>query len=441
MTQSIETNDTRTFERLESNVRSYCRSFPTVFQTASGHTLVDERGRGYTDFFAGAGALNYGHNPAPLKEALLEYLTSDGVTHSLDLYTSAKRRFLDQLEQVVLAPRGLEYRVMFPGPTGTNAVESALKLARKVTGRTEVVSFTNGFHGMTLGSLSVTGNQGKRNGAHVPLTHATAMPFDGYLGEGVDTLDLFENMLRDRSSGLDTPAAVILETVQAEGGVNVARIEWLRRLERVCREHGILTIVDDIQVGCGRTGPFFSFERAGLTPDIVTLSKSLSGYGTPLSVVLIRPDLDAWAPGEHNGTFRGHNLAFVTAAAALEHYWASDELTADVGRKAQLIARGLDRIVSEHPQLITERRGLGMIQGIVFTDPKLASAASKAAFERGLIIETAGSQDEVLKVLPPLTIDEAALANGLDIVSNAVAHAVDRAEAGRISRPPNEVHA
>lgn len=441
MIENSPINDTRTFERLESEVRSYCRSFPTVFATANGHELVDERGRRYIDFFAGAGALNYGHNPSVLKQALLDYLANDGVTHSLDMYTSAKRRFLDALDEIVLKPRGLDYRVMFPGPTGTNAVESALKIARKVTGRTGVVSFTNGFHGMTLGSLAVTGNAGKRSGAHVPLGNATAMPFDGYMGDGVDTVALFENMLADSSSGLDKPAAVILETTQAEGGVNVAQVEWLQRLERVCRDHGVLTIVDDIQVGCGRTGPFFSFERAGLKPDIVTLSKSLSGYGTPLSVVLIRPDLDRWTPGEHNGTFRGHNLAFVTATAALEHFWRSGELTAEVEKKGALVSRALDRLVVDHPKMLTERRGLGLIQGVVFADPAQASAVSRAAYERGLIIETAGPEDEVLKVLPPLVITEAALERGLDIIAKSVAQVAKESRERRASRPPTEIHA
>jgi diaminobutyrate-2-oxoglutarate transaminase len=364
----------------------------------------------------------------------------DGVTHSLDMYTSAKRAFLERLDELVLRPRGLEYRVMFPGPTGTNAVESALKLARKVTGRANVVAFTNGFHGMTLGSLAVTGNASKRRGAHVPLSHATAMPFDGYLGKDVDTLDLFESSLRDSSSGLDMPAAVILETVQAEGGVNVASVDWLQRLERICRAHGILVIVDDIQVGCGRTGPFFSFERAGLKPDLITLSKSLSGYGTPLSVVLIRPDLDEWSPGEHNGTFRGHNLAFVTATAALDRYWRDDALTQAVQRKAGLAADRFSAIMRAHPRLVTEHRGIGLVQGIVFANPAQAGAVSREAFRRGVLIETAGADDEVLKLLPPLTIDDNALRRGLDVVAESVAMVA--ADGGRrISRPPAEIHA
>jgi diaminobutyrate-2-oxoglutarate transaminase len=429
-------NDASTFHRLESEVRGYCRSFPTVFATADGHELVDERGRRYIDFFAGAGALNYGHNPRPLREALVRYLEAGGVTHTLDLHTSAKRAFLERLEEVLFAPRDLSYRVMFPGPTGTNAVESALKLARKVTGREHVVFFTNGFHGMTLGSLAVTGNAGKRMGAHVPLNHTTALPFDGYLGEGVDTLDLFEMNLRDASSGLDKPAAVILETVQAEGGVNVASVAWLQRLERICREHGVLLIVDDIQVGCGRTGPFFSFERAGLRPDLVTLSKSIGGYGTPLSLVLIRPDLDQWRPGEHNGTFRGHNLAFVTATAALETYWRDDALSRRTEAKADLAAVRLKAMARKHPELIEEHRGLGLIQGLAFRDPALAPKVSKAAFRRGVIMETAGAEDQVLKLLCSLTIPEAALLEGLDRVGAALDEVARLAKAPR--RAPGE---
>ncbi|MDA1160981.1 MAG: aminotransferase class III-fold pyridoxal phosphate-dependent enzyme, partial [Planctomycetota bacterium] len=195
------------FDRLESNVRGYCRAFPTVFETASGHTMIDESGREYIDFFAGAGSLNYGHNHPVLKRRLIEYLSGNGIVHSLDMATSAKRRFLDTFEEVILQPRNLDYKVMFaPGPTGTNSVEAALKLARKVTGRHNIVSFTNGFHGMTLGSLALTGNSGKRAGAGVPLSHVSHMPYCDYLGTEADTIAQLERFLEDSSSGLDLPA-------------------------------------------------------------------------------------------------------------------------------------------------------------------------------------------------------------------------------------------
>jgi len=400
-------------DRMESNVRSYCRSFPTTFKTAKGHEIVDEAGKSYIDFFAGAGSLNYGHNNDVLKEALLEYIQSDGITHALDMTTVAKKQLLQSMRDVLFAPRSMDYKVMFPGPTGTNAVESALKLARKVTGRTNVLAFTNGFHGMTLGSLAITGNSGKRAGAGVSLNNTTHMPFCDYFDAETDTISMIENYLSDHSSGIEQPAAIILETVQAEGGVNVASKDWLRRISELAKSVGALLILDDIQVGCGRTGPFFSYEFAGIEPDIVCLSKSFSGYGLPLAVVLMKPELDAFHPGEHNGTFRGHNPAFVTAAAAINHYWRNDDLSRRVNDNARMIKETFLDLADRYNGNV---RGRGMIQGIEFTDSSIAGKISGAAFRRGLIVETAGPQDEVLKVLPPLTIDSEALREGLDLL-------------------------
>ncbi|MDX3186767.1 aminotransferase class III-fold pyridoxal phosphate-dependent enzyme, partial [Streptomyces sp. ME02-7008A-1] len=204
-----------------------------VFDRAQGARLTDEDGHSYLDFFAGAGSLNYGHNNPVLKRALIDYIERDGITHGLDMATTAKRAFLETFENVILRPRDLPYKVMFPGPTGTNAVESALKLARKVKGRESVVSFTNAFHGMSLGSLAVTGNAFKRAGAGIPLVHGTPMPFDNYFDGQVPDFLWFERLLEDQGSGLNKPAAVIVETVQGEGGINVARAEWLRALQEL----------------------------------------------------------------------------------------------------------------------------------------------------------------------------------------------------------------
>jgi diaminobutyrate-2-oxoglutarate transaminase len=416
--------------RLESEVRGYVRNFPCVFTHARGARLTAEDGREYIDFFAGAGVMNYGHNHPALKTALLEYLAEDHIIHSLDMATRAKINFLQRFEDIILKPRGMNYKVQFPGPTGTNAVEAALKLARKVTGRERIISFTNAFHGMTLGALAVTGNAFKRAGAGVPLSHVTLMPFDGYLDDGQEqSLKLLEAMLGDEGSGMDKPAAAIIETVQAEGGVNVARMEWLRELAALLKRHDVLLIVDDIQVGCGRTGPFFSFEQAGIQPDIICLSKSLSGFGLPLAVTLMRPELDVWEPGEHNGTFRGHNPAFVTAAAALG-FWANDSLERDVARKAAIVGKRLAALVDRMP-VEGVVRGRGLIQGIDFTDRALAAEASQEAFKAGLIIETAGVDDQVLKLLPPLMIPDADLEQGLKIMEDAVMKVARKAAPGR----------
>lgn len=411
------------FDTLESQVRSYCRGWPTVFDRAVGSWMYDEDGNPYLDFFAGAGALNYGHNHPVLKQALIDYLRRDGVTHGLDMSTVAKRRFLECFQAIVLEPRGLDYKVQFPGPTGANSVESALKLARKITGRESIINFTNAFHGMTLGALSVTGNSMKRGGAGIPLVHATPMPYDNYLDGQVPDFLWFERLLDDSGSGLNEPAAVIVETTQGEGGLNVARYEWLSALEQLCRKHKMLLIVDDVQMGCGRTGPFFSFEPAGITPDIVTLSKSISGYGLPMALTLFKPELDVWGPGEHNGTFRGNNPAFVTAAHALEEFWTDDTLQRATLDKGERINQALGGIAEGRDGV--RAKGRGLAKGLAFDQAEQAGKVCTAAFDRGLLMETAGPADEVAKLLPPLTISYDELDQGLDILAEAVAEVHD----------------
>jgi diaminobutyrate-2-oxoglutarate transaminase len=412
-------NNLKIFNELESEVRSYCRSFPTVFTEAKGYRLRDNNHKEYIDFFSGAGALNYGHNPPQIKKKLIEYLTLDGIVHSLDMATEAKKEFLKQFYQVILNPRKMKYKIMFTGPTGTNAVESSLKLARKVTGRDSIMCFTNAFHGMTMGSLSITGNASKRQGAGIPLGNAVFMPYDGYLGDNVDTVDYIRKYLEDSSSGVSLPAAIILETLQGEGGLNVARFEWLKRIETLCREKDILLIVDDIQAGCGRTGTFFSFEPAGISPDIICLSKSISGYGLPMAITLIKPELDIWSAGEHNGTFRGHNLAFISATESL-NYWKDDTLSEQVRNMEKEIRNFLADMVKKHPEIKGEVRGRGFMQGIACGVDGLAVKICSTAFTRGLIMETSGARDEVIKIMPPLTINEAGLQEGLNILKNSI---------------------
>ncbi|MEV7019714.1 diaminobutyrate--2-oxoglutarate transaminase [Streptomyces sp. NPDC093991] len=408
------------FGRLESEVRSYCRGWPAVFDRANGSRLYDENDRPYLDFFSGAGALNYGHNNPVLKRALLDYIERDGVTHALDMSTAAKRTFLVTFQDAVLAPRELPYKVMFPGPAGTNAVEAALKLARKVKGREAVIFFTNAFHGMSLGSLAVTGNAFKRAGAGVPLVHAIPMPYDERPDGREPDFLWFDRLLAGEGSGLDTPAAVIVETVQGEGGINVARAEWLRRLAELCRRRDMLLIVDDIQMGCGRTGAFFSFEESGITPDIVTLSKSVSGYGLPMALTLFRPELDIWQPGEHNGTFRGFNPAFVTATAALEEYWRDGRLEKQTLARAAQLEQALRTVAADGPAPAPGVRGRGLAWGMEFADPSRATAVCARAFELGLLLETSGPEDEVVKLFPPLTISDEELEEGLALFARAV---------------------
>lgn len=408
------------FDEIESEVQSYARSFPRVFNRAKGEYLYSEDGTEYLDFLAGAGTLNYGHNNDLFKEKLLEYIQSDGITHGLDLHTTAKGQFLEAFNEKILKPRDLDYVVQFTGPTGTNAVEAALKLARNITGRENIIAFTNGFHGVSLGALAATGNSHHRGAAGVSLNGVSRVPYDGYLGENIDTTAYLEKLLMDSSSGIDTPAAVIVETVQGEGGINAASFEWLRNLEAVCKKHKILLIVDDIQAGCGRTGSYFSFEEAGIKPDIITLSKSLGGYGLPFAVVLISPELDQWKPGEHNGTFRGNNFAFITAKAAIDHYWSDNTFADSVKRKGNYISQRLNSIVAEYGEGNFSTRGRGMFQGINCVNGELASKITRIAFQQGVMIETSGADDQVIKFLCPLTISDENLKRGIDIVENAV---------------------
>lgn len=410
----------KVFEDFESEVQSYARSFPVVFHKAQGEYLWGEDGKEYLDFLAGAGTLNYGHNNAHIKGALVDYIAEDGVTHGLDMHTKAKGQFLQAFNDIILQPRNMNYVMQFTGPTGTNAVEAALKLARNITGRENVISFTNGFHGVSMGALAATGNSHHRGAAGVSLSGVSRMPFDGYLGDDVDTNAYLDKVLSDSSSGIDKPAAVIVETVQGEGGVNAASFEWLQGLQAVCIKHDVLFIVDDIQAGCGRTGTFFSFEEAGISPDIVTLSKSLSGYGLPFAVVLMKPELDQWKPGEHNGTFRGNNLAFVTATATLEHYWRTDEFSKDIKQKGKYINKRLSAMVEKYSEGKFDARGRGMFQGINCIDGEIASKITKEAFRNGMIIETSGADDQIVKVFCPLTISEGNLKRGMDILEKAV---------------------
>ena len=408
--------NTSVFENYESSVRSYCRHFPAVFQKAKGATMFDEDGNAYLDFFCGAGALNYGHNNPYIINQMVEYLQSDGILHSMDMYTPVKRKFLDTLENRILKPRGLEYRVMCCGPTGTNAVEAALKLARKVKGRSNIWAFMGCFHGMTLGSLALTTEAYARNAAGVPLGNVTHIPAP-YMFPELDVLAYMQRMLDDDHSGVAKPAALIMETVQAEGGIYPFSPEFLKGCREFCDKNDILLIVDDIQAGCGRTGTFFSFERGGIKPDLVALSKSIGGVGMPMALLLINPAIDIWKPAEHNGTFRGNQLAFVAGNAALE-YMVDHQLEKEVQRKAILVEDYIKtKILPLDDRLSC--RGIGLMWGIdcagLGGDP-FSEAVVDACFRRRLILERAGRDSSVVKLMPPLIIEDEQLLQGLETI-------------------------
>ncbi len=406
------------YKEKESEVRSYCRKFPVEFSKALNSELFTREGERYIDFFNMAGSLNYGHNNPYIKNAILNYLSEDNIINALDLYTEAKTDFLTAFTESILRPRHLDYKVMCCGPTGTNAIEAALKLARKNKWRTNVFAFSGAFHGMTLGSLALTTDQVSRNGAGIPLNNVTFVPYED---NRINSIAYIRHILEDDHSGVALPAAIFVETTQAEGGVNVASVEWMKELRNICDEYDILLVVDDIQVGNGRTGWFFSFERAGIVPDMVVLSKSISGFGMPMSLLLMKPELDIFLPAEHNGTFRGNQLSFIGAKAGIE-YFISHHIDEEVRRKAAII----DELIKEHILPLDARlshRGVGMIWGIDFTgiEAEKALACCHECFERGLVTELAGRHDSVLKLMPALTIEDAVLTEGLNIIKESVA--------------------
>ena len=430
-----DTSSTAVFERHESRVRSYCRRFPVVFERAAGHLLWDTTGRSYIDLLCGAGALNYGHNPPAIVARVTEYLEAGGLVQSLDLHTRAKAEFLTRFNADILSPRGLgNYVVQFPGPAGTLAVEAALKLARKVTGRSTVVAFRGGFHGASLGALAVTSSPLLRGAAGTALAGATILPFP----TGRDAVADLERALLP-SGSLRPPAAIILETVQGEGGLRVVPHEWLTELRRLADAVGALVIVDDIQAGCGRTGQFFSFEHVpGLAPDLVCLSKSLSGMGLPMAALLIRRDRDVWEPGEHNGTFRGQGLAFVAATAAAE-LWTDQRFVTHATGLASEISGFVEGLAAGLPNAVAVPVGRGAMSGLRFADPALTGEMRDALFRAGVLLETSGD-GHVLKLLPPLTMSLAEWAKAADRLTEVVVEVVGqrprRVSSGVAQSPP-----
>ena len=408
------------FEQWESNIRGYCRAWPTVFKTASNARQTDEDGNTYIDFFSGAGVLNFGHNNPQMKQAIVDYIQADGVTHSLDMYTTAKREFVTAFVETVLKPRGMNQKLQFVGPTGTNAVEAALKLARRVTGRTQVVAFSHGFHGMTLGSLACTANDYFRGAAGVPLEHVQRLPYQSAELDGADSLAAYRALLADASSGLKPPAAFLLEVIQAEGGVNIATRDWLHEVQDLARETGALLIIDDIQVGCGRTGSYFSFDGLDLDPDIVTLAKGIGGFGTPMAMNLIKPEHDQhWNPGEHTGTFRGQDISFVAGREALR-YFEDEALMSEVKRKGQRMAECVESLASANADKGYAARGAGMIQALDVADGARGKEIAKRCFEAGLLVGPCGTGGKVIKLIPPLTIPDEDLDAGLKTLETIV---------------------
>jgi diaminobutyrate-2-oxoglutarate transaminase len=407
------------FDELESNVRYYCRRWPAVFSSAQGCVITDEDGVEYLDFFAGAGALSYGHNNPLFVEVAIEHLRSGRLLHSLDTFTPEKRAFLDTIQRTVLAPRQLDMVVQTVGPTGATAVEAALQLAQRLTGHRAVLGFEGGYHGMSYRAASISASMaGRETSAH--LKDFVALPFVQHVDDA--DIELLDATLRSPVNGQPI-GVVIIEPTQGEGGARAFDPVYLSAIRRITRELGILVIADEIQAGVGRTGPFFSFEGSQLDPDVICVSKSISGLGLPMAINLVRRSLDTWNPGEFTGTFRGNNLAFATSATMLENYWSDSTLEKNTEQLGHTVRTALESIADSFGAGGFSVRGNGLLCGLGVGDTELASAISRHAFERRLIVETCGPGDTIVKLLAPLVIEPEQLDEGLTRLALAVEEA------------------
>ncbi|MEU6056796.1 diaminobutyrate--2-oxoglutarate transaminase family protein [Streptomyces sp. NPDC047097] len=439
----------------ESAARTYARTLPVAPATAAGAQVTGVDGRTYLDCLSGAGTLALGHNHPAVIDALQATLASGALLHALDLITPQKDAFCAEFLRRL--PGGLreDARLHFCGPAGTDAVEAALKLARTATGRRGIVAFTGAYHGMTLGAAAVSGPAGMRAGGpadaqpvtRVPYPYAYRCPFGvGGAPEAAGELSarVLESLITDPSSGVERPAAVILEVVQGEGGVVEGPDGWLREVRRITAEHGVLLIVDEIQTGVGRTGHFWACERAGVVPDILVASKAVGG-GLPLALIAYRSELDRWLPGAHTGTFRGNTLAMVAGEITLRTV-AEEQLPERAAKLGERIRRELRDMAESRPEF-GEVRGRGLMIGVEIVDPAgppdrlgnppgdpvLASALRAACLERGLMLELGGREDTVLRLLPPLTLTDGEADAVLERIAGALA-AVARPGARRTPR-------
>lgn len=408
---------------MESNVRSYPRKLPLAIAKAKGCWVTDVEGNEYLDCLAGAGTLALGHNHPAVIEAIQDVLSSGLPLHTLDLTTPLKDAFTEEL--LSFFPKD-QYRLQFCGPSGADGTEAAVKLAKTYTGRGNVIAFSGGYHGMTHGSLSMTGNLNAKNAVQNLMAGVQFMPYPheyrcplGLGGEaGVEALTYyFENFIEDVESGVVKPAAVILEAIQGEGGVVTAPVKWLQKIREVTKKHGIVLILDEVQAGFCRSGKMFAFEYAGIEPDVVVMSKAVGG-SLPLAVLAIRKEFDAWQPAGHTGTFRGNQLAMATGYASLK-IMREQSLAQNALERGDFLQSELKKLAQQYP-CIGNVRGRGLMIGIEIVDERqpqdrigaypaegnLAAAIQKACFNNKLLLERGGRGGNVVRILCPLIINQ-----------------------------------
>ena len=424
----------------ESNARSYPRKFPFAIAKAKGSWVEDVEGNKYLDFLCGAGTLALGHNDDEVNKAMVDLIQSNAPLHTLDLTTPVKDEFVETILRHLPSELGNNAKIQFCSPSGTDATDAAIKLCKTATGRSAVISFAGGYHGMGQGPLACMGNLHAKSTVNglMPDVHSFPYPYAyrdpfGLGGEaGVKAAcNFFERTLKDPESGITKPACVILEPIQGEGGVIPAPVEFLQTVRRVTKELDIPLIVDEIQCGMGRSGKLFAFEYADIVPDVLLLSKAIGG-SQPMAVVVYKKELDKWTAGAHAGTFRGNQLAMKAGTITLNRVSQPDFL-ADVVRKGDLIRANL-RDLQKRVSIIGDVRGKGLMVGTEFVDPKgqkdcigslpasgeIAGAVQKLCFENGLIVEKGGRNGAVMRCLCALNITDEDLGKAWKIFEKCV---------------------
>lgn len=424
----------------ESSARSYPRRFPIAIRSAKGSYLEDMDGNKYIDFLNGAGTLALGHNDDEINRAMIEHIQSGAPLHTLDLTTPIKDMFVETLFSILPKEMASRAKVQFCSPSGTDATDAAIKLCKTATGRSTVIAFSGGYHGMGHGAMALTGNCNAKN--HVanvmpgvqfmpyPYSYRCPMGIGGEAGTKA-CINYFERLLKDPESGVTKPAAVIIEPIQGEGGAIPAPVEFLQAVRRVTKELGIPLICDEIQCGMGRSGKVFAFEHAGIIPDVILISKAIGG-AQPLSVVVYDKDLDKWGPGAHAGTFRGNQLAMVCGTVIMKRI-SRPEFLADVTRKGDMMMERIRRLQKE-VRIIGDVRGTGLMFGIEFIDPngpldlmgvpepsgEIAAKVQRLCFENKFIMEKGGRNGSVMRCLCALNITDEDIDKAMSIFEKVV---------------------
>lgn len=424
----------------ESNARSYPRRIPIAIEKAEGINVTDVEGNTYFDCLAGAGTLALGHNHPVVIEAIEEVVHNKRPLHTLDITTPMKEEFVSEIFDRLPEEFAKRAKIQFCGPTGSDAIEAALKLVKTATGRSSMLSFQGGYHGMTNGSLSMMGNIGPKQQVpnlmpdvqFMPYPYAYRCPFGVGGDEGTRiSSNYIERLLTNPEGGIPKPAGMVMELVQGEGGAVPAPNEWAQEIRRITEEQDIPLILDEVQTGIGRTGKMFAFEHAGITPDVLVLSKAIGGT-LPLSVVIHDEKLDKWGPGAHSGTFRGNQMAIAAGTATLR-YVKENKLEEHAAQMGELLMANLKKTQSESNS-IGDVRGRGLMVGVEVVDkqaepdsigshpsyPDLAKQIQKECFNRGLILELGGRYGSVIRFLPPLIITEDQLLSVCEIFDESV---------------------